>query len=660
MGLQASRGVSFRLRSIGFLEMMVCGNPMSTIRPRLLVHAASGEAGPEQTYPIDQGITRIGRNPENQVVLPDSLVSRRHAEVRFDGQTAVIEDVGGKNPIRINGEEVRIRTLAHGDRIAIGGYELVFEFPTPPSIKVVKDGGQPDLGEQGMSLDTDSVTFERRSASRADLAEKEYRRLTRLYRLSEELLQLADLEDLYGKALAAAAQETNAERGFLGIAVDTTKDNPSGLAVVRFWDPIAEEKSRNLEMSETILHQITRERRSVLASNVSDRFDASKTIHDLKIRSYICAPMIHGERFLGLIYVDTRDKCQELDQGDLEFVSAVARLAGLALENLRIQADLQKENVRLRNIIGSTGEIFGNHESIANVLRLIEKVAPRDTSVLVCGENGTGKEIIARAIHARSPRKDQPFIAVNCGGIPPNLVESELFGYEKGAFTGAHQTTEGKFDLANAGTLFLDEVGEMPLEMQVKILRVIQERRFYRVGGKKEIEVDIRLLSATNQDLKRAIEEGRFREDLFFRLAVVTIEVPPLRDRGNDILLIADRFLDQSGGPITITEPARECLLKYHWPGNIRELRNVLEQAIILGDGKRIAPSDLPPHIGKTGRGKMTFRLKALADVEKQYILRVLAEMEGNKAKASTVLGISRETLYQKLKQYEGGAELDR
>jgi Nif-specific regulatory protein len=366
--------------------------------------------------------------------------------------------------------------------------------------------------------------------------------------------------------------------------------------------------------------------------------------------------MVHGERFLGLLYIDTRDRRGELDQGDLEFVSAVARLAGLALENLRIHGNLQRENVRLKNIIGSTAEIIGNHESITSILRLIEKVAPRDTSVLICGENGTGKEVIARAIHSRSARKDQPFIAVNCGGIPPNLVESELFGYEKGAFTGANQTTEGKFDLAQKGTLFLDEVGEMPLDMQVKILRALQERRFYRVGGKKEIHVDIRLISATNQDLKRSIEEGRFREDLYFRLAVVTILVPPLRDRGDDILLIADRFLDQTGGSITITKPARECLLKYHWPGNIRELRNALEQAIILGDGKRITPADLPPEIGKTGRGKMTFRLKPLAEVERQYILRALAETEGNKAKAAGILQISRETLYQKLKLYEGGS----
>jgi Nif-specific regulatory protein len=508
----------------------------------------------------------------------------------------------------------------------------------------------------GAVIDTASVTFERRTPGGAP-GEKEYRRLTRLYRLSEELLQLKDEDDLYDVALTATAEETRAERGLLGLAMENGTASPSGLSVVRFWDPVEEERSRSLEMSETILNRITRDRKAVLVSNVPDRFDASKTIHELKIRSYICAPMVHGERFLGLIYVDTREKRDQLDQNDLEFVSAVARLAGLALENLRANANLERENVRLRNLIGSTGELIGHHESIISVLRLIEKVAPRDTSVLITGENGTGKEIIARAIHARSPRKDKPFIAVNCGAIPANLVESELFGYEKGAFTGAAQTTEGKFDMAGGGTLFLDEVGEMPLDMQVKILRVIQERRFYRVGGKKEIEADIRVISATNQDLKRSIEEGRFREDLYCRLAVVTIAVPALRDRGDDIILIAERFLDQTGGGVEIPPAVRESLRKYHWPGNIRELRNVLEQAIILGDGKKITPADLPPHIGKTGRGTLTFRLKPLAEVERQYILRILAETEGNKARAASILGISRETLYQKLKQYEGGPQ---
>ena len=291
-----------------------------------------------------------------------------------------------------------------------------------------------------------------------------------------------------------------------------------------------------------------------------------------------------------------------------------------------------------------------------SVIELIEKVAPRDASVLITGENGTGKELIARAIHKRSARRQEPFVAVNCAAIPPHLVESELFGHEKGAFTGAYQSSEGKFDLANGGTLFLDEIGEMPLDMQVKILRALQERRFYRVGGQKETSVDIRVISATNRDLKSAIESGSFREDLFFRLAVITVDAPPLRERGDDVIEIADHILGQGTAAITMTKVARECLKNYHWPGNVRELLNVLEQAVILGDGRKISPSDLPPDIRKKGRGRMSFRLKPVAEVEKQYIFRVLEESEGNKAKAASILGISRETLYQKLRQYDKDA----
>jgi len=627
---------------------------MNSKRPRLLIiNLGSGGQGPERIFQLPVGKTRIGRNPDNAIVLPDSLVSRAHAEIRYDGKTAVIQDIGGKNPVRVNGEEVQERVLSDGDRISLGGFELVYENAAPHPLKIIKNGGNIKEGEQGATYQTATITFERPRAGHHPSIDREHSRLNRLYRISGELLKLTDEEDLYDIALTATAQETRAERGFLGLAMNEVEGAQDELHVVRFWDPIQEEKSRSLEMSETILNHITRDRRAVLVSNVPDRFDASKTIHELKIRSFICAPIVHGDHFLGLIYVDTRDKHEQFDQSDLDFVSAVARLTGLALENIRIHSDLQQENIRLRNLIGSTGELIGNHENIMNTMRLIEKVAPRDTSVLICGENGTGKELIARAIHARSGRKDKPFVAVNCGGIPPNLVESEFFGYEKGAFTGASQTTEGKFDLATGGTLFLDEVGEMPLDMQVKLLRALQEKRFYRVGGKKEIEVDVRVISATNQDIKKAVEEGRYREDLFFRLAVVTIQVPPLRDRGDDILLITERFLNQSGGLIVITPAAKECLKKYRWPGNIRELRNVLEQAIILGDGKRITPADLPTHIGKTGRGKMTFRLKSLAEVERQYILRALNETHGNKAKAATILGISRETLYQKLKQYE-------
>ena len=621
---------------------------------RVLTRAAAEQV----VYPLAKGTAGIGRSSENALVLQDSLVSRQHARIEFDGEVALIHDIGGKNPVRVNGEEVKgDRELFDGDRIAIGRTELLFEFAGSPSapVRVVRDETtdfSPGLG--AISLDAATVRLGLPEATGTQPADAVYHRLTKLYQLSEELLSATDEESVYESVLTAAIEETRAQRGFFGLVPQGETFDPYALNVVRFWDPENGKDARVLEMSESILHHIQRERRAVLVQDVPDQRDFGMSVIDLKIRSFICVPIAHGEAFLGLLYVDTRGGATQLGRSDLEFVSALGRMASMCLENLRVHVRLERENEKLRSLVGGGQEVIGSCDAIQAVFEVINKVAPRDASVLIGGENGTGKELVARAIHSRSARRDKPFVAVNCAAIPPHLVESELFGHVKGAFTGATDSTEGKFDLADGGTLFLDEIGDMPLDMQVKILRALQERCFYRVGGKDEIKVDIRVLAATNVDLQKSIEEGTFREDLFFRLAVVTIVVPPLRDRGDDILEIADHFL---GAGATLTKPAKDCLLSYHWPGNVRELRNVLEQAVILGDGKRIAPSDLPPHVRKKGAGRMAFLLKPLSEVERQYIQRVLEETEGNKAKAATLLGISRETLYQKLKQYERDAE---
>ncbi|MBI4586347.1 MAG: sigma 54-interacting transcriptional regulator [Planctomycetes bacterium] len=626
-------------------------------KPRLRLLKPERETG--RIFVLEPGVLRIGRQQTNDVVLQDTLVSREHAHIRFDGNCAMIEDIGGKNPIRVNGDSVQSHVLRDGDRIIIGQTEMAFEFPNMKpthSLDVVRDDARFEEGIGGISVDAATVPFERPDLASPAVAEKIYRRLSHLYRFSEELLSVEEEDALYELLIKTATQETGAERGFLGLAPNLFDSNPKSLNVVKFWDPVQGEKAQSIQMSETIFNHIIRQQRAVLVRDVPQRQDFGMSVIGLKIHSFICAPMIHGDRFLGLLYVDTRSQREQFERSDLEFVSALTRLAALALQNLRSQSWLQKENERLRQLGVASEGLIGNHPKMVEILRLIDKVAPRDTSVLIAGENGTGKELIARAIHKRSLRKDKPFIPVNCGAIPPNLVESELFGYEKGAFTGANQTTPGKFELASGGTLFLDEVGDMPIDMQVKILRALQERKYYRVGGKAEIEVDIRVLSATNQDLQRLIEESRFREDLFFRLAVITITVPPLRERGEDLLTLAKHFLEyHSPQGVMISKQAEECLLKYPWPGNIRELRNVLESALILCDGKRITLQDLPQKIAKTTRGQLSFQLKTLAEVEKQYIQRVLEATDGNKVKAAEILKISRETLYQKLKQFGEG-----
>ncbi len=633
---------------------------MGKINPKPTILVLTTESGQPEEHLLAEGSSLIGRSTENAIVLHDSLVSRQHGEVHFDGHSVVLRNKGGKNPIRVNGRDINDTSdyqLLHNDRITIGESDLQFLFDgageNSKRLRVFKDVDDSDTKVEDLSLEATTLVFPKGEDEHPESREKNYQRLSSLYGLTEKILEIGDEQALYDAVLDSVTQETGAERGFIGLLPEGSEPDPYSLEVVKFWDIEHGEKADTIEMSETILTRIQRDRKAVLVNDLADREDFGHSVIDLKIRSFICAPLTYAERCLGLVYIDTRGGREQFDKNELQFVSAVGRIAGLCLQNIRTQTNLSLENIRLRSLVSNSGKLVGSSVAMENVFRLIQKVAPRDTSVLITGENGTGKELIARQVHEQSEQKDKPFVAVNCGAIPSNLVESELFGYEKGAFTGAESTTPGKFELANEGTLFLDEIGEMPLDMQVKILRALQERKFFRVGGKAEIEVQIRVLSATNRDLKDAIETGEFREDLYFRLAVVTIDAPPLRDRDDDIIEIAEHFLQEEGEGIELTEPARECLQQYRWPGNIRELKNALEQAAILGDGKQITPSDLPSEIGKVGRGRMKFLLKTLGEVEKQYILRVLEETGGNKARASKILGISRETLYQKLKTFE-------
>ncbi|MFQ5839605.1 MAG: sigma-54-dependent transcriptional regulator [Candidatus Methylomirabilales bacterium] len=310
---------------------------------------------------------------------------------------------------------------------------------------------------------------------------------------------------------------------------------------------------------------------------------------------------------------------------------------------------------------GRFGTLVGHTKTIREVYRLIEQVAPTTVPVLILGESGSGKELVARTIHDRSPRKRKPFVAVNCSAIPETLIESEIFGHEKGAFTGAVDRRLGCFELADAGTLFLDEVAEMAPAMQAKFLRVLEAGRFRRLGGRTEIQVDVRVLAATNADPKRAIREGRLREDLYYRLNVVTLELPPLRERRDDIPVLAQTFLDEvrsrEGRPVRgMTDGVLERLMGYGWPGNVRELRNVVERAVVLCDGELVMPAHLPTHLrgGEAGVvGDVRITVGTTVDqAERALILRTLEFTNENKTRAAEILGISLKTLHNKLNRY--------
>ena len=336
----------------------------------------------------------------------------------------------------------------------------------------------------------------------------------------------------------------------------------------------------------------------------------------------------------------------------LEFRRARQRSQRLADENLYLRQEIEVQY----------GEMVGSSEKMRKVFEKIEKVARTDSSVIIYGESGTGKELVARALHYRSPRREGPFVKVNCAALAEGILESELFGHEKGAFTGAIRRKKGKFELANTGTIFLDEVGDIPPAIQVKLLRVLQEKEIERVGGEGPIKVDVRIVAATNRDLPKMVEEGKFREDLFYRLHVIPIYLPPLRERKEDIPELVRHFLRkkcaQLGRKVPEVDPkALELLMEYDWPGNVRELENVLERAIVLCEGDRIGPSDLPLLVEREGdvlrvpEGEVPLP-EMLESLERQLIERALEKARGVKAEAARILGIKTSTLYYKMEKY--------
>ncbi|HUX67980.1 MAG TPA: sigma-54 dependent transcriptional regulator [Terriglobales bacterium] len=334
------------------------------------------------------------------------------------------------------------------------------------------------------------------------------------------------------------------------------------------------------------------------------------------------------------------------------------------------QTQLEREARGLRQAARgpyAAGNLIGVSPAMQRVFRLIGKVAQSRYSVLILGESGTGKEIVARALHYTGPERDRPFLPVDCGALVPSLVESELFGYVKGAFTGAHHNHEGLLEVANGGTVFLDEIGELPLDLQVKLLRAIQEKEIRPVGGTRRVKIDVRIVAATNRDLQAAVADGSFRKDLFFRLNVVSIKLPPLRERAMDIPLLVEHFLERAAPPGTpprvFSDEAMARLLGYEWPGNIRELENCVERTLALSAGPRLEAADLPSYLQQqrprpaTPQAAANASIRAIAEVEREAILDALTQVKGDKLLAAKLLGIGKTTLYRKLKEYAFAAQ---
>jgi len=370
---------------------------------------------------------------------------------------------------------------------------------------------------------------------------------------------------------------------------------------------------------------------------------------------------IHEDALVVIItaYASVDTAVEALKHGAFDYVTKPIDPDDLSnlIRNALKQKELSEENIRLKEQIselGMGGKIIGESQEMQRVFNMIDQVAEADSTVLIRGESGTGKELIARAIHTQSKRRYFPIVAVNCGSIPETLLESELFGHEKGAFTGAQYRRKGKLEMADGGTLFLDEVGDVTKKMQVDLLRVLEDKTFTRLGGNEEIHSDFRLICATNRDLEEAVEEGDFRKDLYYRINVFSIFVPPLEERRSDIIPLAEYFIKQYARSMAkpvreLTQDAKDILLQYSWPGNVRELENAIERAMVVGEGSTIEADDLPMQLKQNGEEPDSMSLEAM---EKEHIQRVLNEMEGNVTQSAKLLGIDRVTLYNKMKKY--------
>jgi Nif-specific regulatory protein len=344
-------------------------------------------------------------------------------------------------------------------------------------------------------------------------------------------------------------------------------------------------------------------------------------------------------------------------RSDLDFSVVVAHQAGLALENLEHRERLELANAELRRRVSSHNRMVGSSNAMKQVLEQIARVGPAGSTVLILGDSGTGKELVARSIHDMSRHSAGPYVTVNCAAFSESLLESELFGHEVGAFTGADRRYVGQFERAHRGTIFLDEVGEMSLACQAKLLRVLEGHPFQRLGGDEEIRVDVRVIAATHRNLPEMIEEKSFRDDLYYRLRVIDIKMPPLRDRSDDVIELAAMFVDTFGsqmgrGPLRLSEEAMEVLRSYEWPGNVRELKNAVERAVVLGQGEEVLAADFGLPVA-SGTRPVSGEMVTLKEAELRHIHYVLERCNGNKTKACRILGIGRATLYSKLEEKE-------
>jgi Nif-specific regulatory protein len=621
----------------------------------------------------------VGRASTNHIVVKSERCSRNHAELFQSQDRWVLRDLGSRNGTIVNNQRVSgDYVLAPGDVIRIAECQMAFVFDISKAFA--------ESNEKHPSADEETVRNVRKSRETQSLDQvaeaveptqiMHRRSESKLCRLAFDLAKQDDESSIAACAIDCLLAETACTASGLWLVPDVEGKTTHEVADLKLVASAALDSGGYFRISEFLASTVLGDGEAILARNVADDSvlstrDSQGLIH---ATSVIAAPVRHDDRVAGVLHLYSTRIERSLEPDDLEFSLAVADNVALALRTLDRQQELtehisvkQREIAELRTQLGAECQIIGSSKLLMKVQQEILRVAPSKATVLIRGESGVGKEIVARAMHFGSPRRAGPFVCLNCAALTETLLESELFGHERGAFTGATERKIGKFEAAHHGTLMLDEIGEMSSTTQAKFLRVLEGHPFERVGGSKVVEVDVRVIAATNRDLEKAVSDGVFRRDLYFRLNVVEIQVPPLRKRPDDVVDLANfffaRFVRETGRRLTGFAPdAMEQLRRYHWPGNVRELKNVVERAVVLGQDELITCDDLSLSNLKTSSesGEIitaasmdSYTPRSLADIEKQHIVCTLEATGWNKSRSAIILGIERSTLDRKIKRYE-------
>ena len=623
------------------------------MRPRLLVIAGPSR---DLTISLPSGEATVGRDPANLVAVIDPSVSRKHCLLRReeDGRCQ-IKDLDSRNGTLVNGQAIKEHWLSHGDEIATGDSVFLYlvedddrvasasrvEFEDRPTseTKIIHP-------KEVVYLQPDRLLKELPSTSQVA------RNLNALLKISRVVHAIRDLEELQAQLLDLIFEVVPAGRGAILLSEGNGPDFNCLYARTRQAG-----QPQLVKVSRTIARQVMTENVAVLGVDVPGS-GALRDVESLvvsEVRSLLCVPLSVFQRMIGCIYLDSTSATNRFHDDHLQLVAAIAGISAVALDNARRLQWLEQENQRLSTEIRQEQILIGDGAKMKEVFQFLARVAPTESTVLIAGESGTGKELAARALHRNSPRTNKPFVAINCGAIPETLLESDLFGHERGAFTGAAALKKGRLEVADGGVVFLDEIGELAPALQVKLLRVLQEREVERLGGTHPIKIDIRLIAATNRDLSEAVKKGEFRQDLYYRLAVLPLVMPPLREKREDIPLLVRHFVQKHAMRCRvkakpISREAMAALVHYDWPGNVRELENALERALVMGSSEMVLLEDLPESLleqstpDEVNEGKYHASVKEL---KRQLILDAIEQTQGNYVEAAGVLGVHPNYLHR-------------